>query len=205
MPELVNSADSAAFVEALKAKKITKPLVIDKSMSLYDDASCQTFTEVIVTDKANPYVVGVRMRVNHDKIAEIVADVLQPPSENRAFQDPPVIEVSNGTSRPDLDLLAADNLAWEGLIPVLGQADRHDYTETQVIYFGSSFKGANAWTITKLFGVYQSEIVLQPDPTSAVDYRVILGYNYEPCVHKVAAAAAAPTVTPTPVWTPPPG
>ncbi len=55
----------------IKTGLITKPLVIDKSMSLYDDASCQTFTEVIVTDKANPYVIGVRMRVNHEKIAEI--------------------------------------------------------------------------------------------------------------------------------------
>jgi hypothetical protein len=56
---------------AIKTGFITKPLIIDKSMSLYDDASCQTFNEVIVTDKANPYVIGVRMRVNHDKIAEI--------------------------------------------------------------------------------------------------------------------------------------
>jgi hypothetical protein len=55
----------------VKTGFITKPLTFDKSMSLYDDASCQTFTEVIVTDKANPYVIGVRMRINHDKIAEI--------------------------------------------------------------------------------------------------------------------------------------
>lgn len=55
----------------VKTGFLTKPLVIDKSMSLYDDASCQTFTEVIVTDKANPHVFGVRLRVNHDKIAEI--------------------------------------------------------------------------------------------------------------------------------------
>ena len=28
-------------------------------------------TEVIVTDAAKPYVLGTRMRINHDKIAEI--------------------------------------------------------------------------------------------------------------------------------------
>jgi hypothetical protein len=55
----------------IKTGLLTKPLVIDKSMSRNDDASCQTFTEVIVTDKTNPYVIGVRMRINHDKIAEI--------------------------------------------------------------------------------------------------------------------------------------
>src|SRR5688572_25630903 len=50
---------------------IKKPLKIDHHRSLLDPDSCQTFTEVIVTDKANPYVLGTRLRVNHDKIAEI--------------------------------------------------------------------------------------------------------------------------------------
>jgi LCP family protein required for cell wall assembly len=140
-----------------------------------------------------------------DKIAELIADVFEPPALNRAFQDPPVVELWNGTLRPDLDLLAMDNLLWEGLVPVLGQADRQDYPETQVIFFGQTFKGADTWTITKLFGVYQSQMIHQPDPDSPVDYRVILGYDLEPCVHKVLGAPRAPTVTPTPVWTPPPG
>jgi hypothetical protein len=50
---------------------IKKPLAIDHHRSLLDTASCQTFTESIVTDKGNPYVLGTRMRINHDKIAEI--------------------------------------------------------------------------------------------------------------------------------------
>ena len=141
----------------------------------------------------------------YERISEIVADVFEPPSLNRAFQDPPVVEVWNGTLRPDLDTLAIDNLLWEGLVPVLGTADRQDYSETQVIYFGQTFKGADTWTITKLFGVYESQMILQPDPNSAVDYRVILGYDLQPCVHKALGAPLAPTVTPTPVWTPPPG
>jgi hypothetical protein len=44
---------------------------IDHHMSLLDEDSCQTFTEIIVTDDDNPYVLGTRMRINHDKIAEI--------------------------------------------------------------------------------------------------------------------------------------
>jgi hypothetical protein len=44
---------------------------IDFYRSLLDTASCQTYTEAIVTDKENPYVFGTRLRVNHDKIAEI--------------------------------------------------------------------------------------------------------------------------------------
>jgi hypothetical protein len=50
---------------------IKTPMKIDHHRSLLDTATCQTFTEVIVTDKEHPYVFGTRLRVNHDKIAEI--------------------------------------------------------------------------------------------------------------------------------------
>jgi hypothetical protein len=50
---------------------IKTPMKIDFHRSLLDPATCQTFTEVIVADKEHPYVLGTRLRVNHDKIAEI--------------------------------------------------------------------------------------------------------------------------------------
>jgi hypothetical protein len=50
---------------------ITKPLKIDHQRSFLDTDTCQTFTELIVTDKGDPYVSGTRLRVNHDKIAEV--------------------------------------------------------------------------------------------------------------------------------------
>jgi hypothetical protein len=50
---------------------IKTPMKIDHHRSLLDPASCQTFTEVIVTNKEKPYVLGTRLRVNRDKIAEI--------------------------------------------------------------------------------------------------------------------------------------
>ena len=56
---------------AIATGLIKTPMKIDHSRSLLDTSSCQTFTEVIVTDKAHPYVLGTRMRVNHGFIAEI--------------------------------------------------------------------------------------------------------------------------------------
>ncbi|MEJ0085049.1 MAG: hypothetical protein WDO72_05180 [Pseudomonadota bacterium] len=50
---------------------LNKPLKIDHHRTFVDAATCQTFTEIIVTDKAAPYVLGTRLRVNHDKIAEV--------------------------------------------------------------------------------------------------------------------------------------
>src|SRR5262250_89408 len=50
---------------------IKTPMKIDHQRSLLDTSTCQTFTEVIVANKEHPYVLGTRLRVNHDKIAEI--------------------------------------------------------------------------------------------------------------------------------------
>jgi hypothetical protein len=50
---------------------IKTAMKIDHHRSLFDPSTCQTFTEVIVTNKEKPYVLGTRLRVNHDAIAEI--------------------------------------------------------------------------------------------------------------------------------------
>jgi hypothetical protein len=69
-------ANSVGYAENMAPKTIAEglistPLKIDHHMSLLDEATCQTFTEVIVTNPEKPYVLGTRMRINHDKIAEI--------------------------------------------------------------------------------------------------------------------------------------
>ncbi|MBN2318501.1 MAG: hypothetical protein JXR49_05460 [Acidobacteria bacterium] len=55
----------------IKEGIVSTPLKIRHHFSLLDVDSCQTFTEVIVTDKEKPYVIGTRLRINHDKIAEV--------------------------------------------------------------------------------------------------------------------------------------
>jgi len=50
---------------------IKKTMKIDFHRSLYDPDTCQTFTEVIVTNTAEPYVLGTRLRVVTDKITEL--------------------------------------------------------------------------------------------------------------------------------------
>jgi hypothetical protein len=75
-------ATGLAYIENMqvvdiKSGVIQKPLKIDFHRTLIDPATCQTFTEVIVTDKTHPYVLGTRLRVNHDKIVEIESMVTQ--------------------------------------------------------------------------------------------------------------------------------
>ena len=69
-------ATGLGYVENHAAADINTGLIkmamkIDHHRSLIDAATCQTFTEAIVTNKESPYVLGTRLRVNHDRIAEI--------------------------------------------------------------------------------------------------------------------------------------
>src|SRR5262245_5419100 len=69
-------AASAKYIENTVDTPLDKgivktPLKIDFSRSLLDTAICETFTEVIVTDKSHPYVLGVRAKVANRKVAEL--------------------------------------------------------------------------------------------------------------------------------------
>jgi hypothetical protein len=69
-------AQGLGYVENFKTMNINEGLIktamkIDHHRSLLDPSTCQTFTEAIVTNKEKPYVLGTRLRVNRDKIAEI--------------------------------------------------------------------------------------------------------------------------------------
>lgn len=69
-------AKGLAYIENMKEVNIKdgliqKPLQISFHRTLIDTATCQTFTEVIDASKTDPYVVGTRLRINHDLIAEI--------------------------------------------------------------------------------------------------------------------------------------
>jgi hypothetical protein len=69
-------AKGLGYVENFKVMNINDGLIkmamkIDHHRSLLDTATCQTFTEVIVSKKATLYALGTRLRVNHGLIAEI--------------------------------------------------------------------------------------------------------------------------------------
>jgi hypothetical protein len=69
-------AKGLGYVENFKPMNIDEGLIkksmkIDHNRSLLDTATCQTYTEIVVADKAAPYALGTRMRINHGLIAEI--------------------------------------------------------------------------------------------------------------------------------------
>jgi hypothetical protein len=67
-PSTLPLAAGLGYIENMASADIntgmlSKPLKIDHHFSLLDTESCQTFTEVIVTDENNPHVLGTRLRL----------------------------------------------------------------------------------------------------------------------------------------------
>jgi LCP family protein required for cell wall assembly len=90
------------------------------------------------------------------------------------------IQVLNGSWRNEAARLAATSLSWMGYqISEVGMADRQDYAESQVLVFDAEEDVAELAAQT--LDLLPSSLHYQPDPSSPVSIRIILGADYDPC------------------------
>jgi len=136
-----------------------------------------------------------------NEISTTLQSAFTPPITFKAGQPSASIEVLNGTGNADWDAVGADRLAWAGYqVLHYGPADRSDYPSTLIYDYRSTTKGSRLNELGRLFRVPAQNLISQPDPNSTVEYRIILGNDWDPCQR--AALGAYPTRTPTPA--PPP-
>ena len=116
-----------------------------------------------------------------DQAEPVLAALMQPPVLNRANRAPITVEViSDGNWI--MYQLAADNLSRHGFVPVYGSGDGTTPATTQVTYYGSNLKGSFSWLLAWILNREEGDIRLAGEgETSAYDYRVVLGHNYQPC------------------------
>ncbi len=112
-------------------------------------------------------------------MADTFRRLLLPPALNRADRAPITVEIINASQWPAQGLLAADNLAWYGFVPVLGET-RAPQENTELTYYGENFKGSYDWLFSWVMGQPKSDIQLVNE-TSDYNYRVIIGNDYNPC------------------------
>lgn len=129
-------------------------------------------------------------------ISAVLAEAFQPPAQNVLVRSGPVVEVWNGTSRADWATLAADNLTWGGIAPVIGQADRSDYATTTLYDFTTSPKGSIRAELQRLLNLSDANVVVAPDPNAPYPYRVVLGSDYNSCVKPQTIIRGTPTPEP---------
>jgi polyisoprenyl-teichoic acid--peptidoglycan teichoic acid transferase len=118
----------------------------------------------------------------YDKIQQVVASLYAPPSasEDQVANEGARIQVRNGTYRPQLAQIAADELRWRGLSVVdTGLADNPNYKQTQIIVFNDRAKALEL--LIQLLKVKPENVIRQPDPGQPADIQVILGEDYNPC------------------------
>jgi hypothetical protein len=117
-----------------------------------------------------------------EKVQELIAGLYTPPSAtvDQVAGEAARIQVRNGTERPQLGQIAADQLRWRGLTVVdVGVADRTDYTKTQILVFNE--KPGAVDLLTRELRLRPDSVLRQPDPNEPADMRLILGNDYDPC------------------------
>jgi polyisoprenyl-teichoic acid--peptidoglycan teichoic acid transferase len=106
-----------------------------------------------------------------------------PPAINRANRPPILVEIINTTGSHELALLAADNLAWYGFVPIISGSETEPAATSSIQYYAQNFKGSfERAMISWIFRKRASEVELVPDVVSNFNYRVILGADYNPCL-----------------------
>jgi polyisoprenyl-teichoic acid--peptidoglycan teichoic acid transferase len=113
--------------------------------------------------------------------------LFRPPALNRGTQQPIWVEIVNASGNPDMALLAADNLAYHGLVPVLStDPTPPTQAQTELRYFRPNFKTAYEWLVSWVFNkrigqIQMAAVENEELVTYAYDYQVILGEDYNPC------------------------
>lgn len=91
------------------------------------------------------------------------------------------VDVQNGTSTDSLDVLAASRLNYAGYQTTMTAADHRNYTYSVLVDFTPGQDPAKQQAVITSLGLYQANIISLPDANSPVQYRVTLGYDYQPC------------------------
>jgi hypothetical protein len=134
----------------------------------------------VVTPWTTPYG-GAVFLPRWEAIEPLVAEAMAPIPEARLDRVYMPVEVWNGTSNPDWNMLAADRVFRAGFVAVIGEPDRQDYAETQLIVFTERTKGTGVGYLQETFDIPDSQVIHQPDGSSAYGFRLIVGADYQTC------------------------
>ncbi len=135
---------------------------------------------------------------NQEAIHKLVQGAMQPLSASRAAQRAYRVVVSNGSWSSELGDVAAYRLGLEGLQVTTVESVPWE-ARTRVIDFTTTTKGSPIYRLISLYRLQEGDVVKQPTDDSAVDFQVILGSNYDPCIGTGTAHwRSTPTPSPAP-------
>ncbi len=137
----------------------------------------------------SPYLPGKQTLVpiweGQNMTKETFQRLYLPPSLHKSSGPPITVEIINATGNDEMALLAADNLAMNGFVPIMGEALPASEDDTSLYYYAPTMKGIRYnWLLPWVVGLRRSEIELIDDlPDYPYTYQVILGSDYDPCLN----------------------
>ena len=103
------------------------------------------------------------------------------PSQRAAERQTVTIEIQNGTSFEGLAELAASRLNYAGYETSIAPADRQDYSYSTLVDLNAVTDADRNSTVLAILGLQPANLASLPDANSPVNYRLILGADYNPC------------------------
>ncbi|HOU11790.1 MAG TPA: LCP family protein [Anaerolineae bacterium] len=145
---------------------------------------------------------GAVLAPHRDALYEFMQEAAQPPVTSRAAQRAYRVEVWNGSGNSSWGEVAAYRLRLEGFeVPAIQQTE--DVARTVITDYTTTSKGSPLAKLLTLYRRKQSDVTAEPTEGSQVDFRVTLGWDYNPCAGTGSIGwYPTPTPSPTPTSTP---
>ncbi|NLF01864.1 MAG: LCP family protein [Anaerolineales bacterium] len=124
---------------------------------------------------------GAVLVPNYPLLQALVSEALAPPASGRGQQRAFRVEVLNATRYEGLGYVAAERLRWEGFEVVSVQAADDAYARTQIVDYTTTSKGSPVARLIKLYNRRSEDVIAEPMDEREVDFRIILGSDYDPC------------------------
>ncbi|MGC9467655.1 MAG: LCP family protein [Anaerolineae bacterium] len=135
---------------------------------------------------------------NTEAVYEFLQGAMRPLSTSRATQRAYHVAVSNSSWSQALGEVAAYRLRLEGFL--VDSVENAGYEpRTRVVDFTTTSKGSPIQQLVRLYRLQPGDIIAQPTEGNPIDFRVVLGGNYNPCDATTTASwRETPTPSPTP-------
>jgi LCP family protein required for cell wall assembly len=139
---------------------------------------------------------GAVLVPNYETLYTFMQEAAQPPVTSRAAQRAYRVEVWNGSGNSGWGEVAAYRLRLEGFeIPAIHQTE--GTVRTLITDYTTTSKGSPLVRLMTLYKRQQRDVVAEPTEGSPVDFRVTLGWDYNPC-DGTGTVGWRPTPTPVP-------
>ncbi len=145
---------------------------------------------------------GEVLAPHYEELYTFMQEAAQPPVTSRAAQRAYRVEVWNGSGNSGWGEVAAYRLRLEGFeVPAIHQTD--GTARTIITDYTTTSKGSPIVRLMALYKRQQRDVTAEPTQGSPVDFRVTLGWDYNPC-DGTGTVGWRPTTTPMPTPEPPP-